>query len=268
MHRLIWFQHVHKAAGSTIVNQAIANGETLFPIHENGNPCSDDGAVIPIWDFDDSKLSAFVDECENKGVTFVATEWGAPLFRVLHNDPRVFLLTSIRGPWSRVVSNFNYDYFLGHSRSNSLSAYLQEDHRIMMDNHLVRVFSNEFAAEPNELDETTVSVALENLRLFDLVLVIERKNDLSKHLFEALDWRKEEVDTHSTFGNLWTLSTLICQFRMLTAVRYIMGRKLTISEAERTQFRNDSELDFLFYDNIEAENILGPVHPLFLERTQ
>jgi len=198
-------------------------------------------------------------------VTFVATEWGAPIYRVLHNDPRVLLLTSIRDPWSRVVSNYNYDYFLGHSRSSTLSAYLQEDHRIMMDNYLVRVFSNEFSAQASEMDATSVSMALENLRLFDLVLVIERKKDLSKHLFEALNWRKEEVDSHSTFGNLWTFSTLICQFRMLAAVRYMMGRKLTISEAESAQFRNDSELDFSFYGTIEDEKIMGPIHPLFLE---
>ena len=265
MHRLLWFQHVHKAAGSTIVNQAIANGETLFPIHENGNPCYDDGKTIPIWDFGEQKLRSFVDECESKGVTFVATEWGAPNYRILHNDPRVLLLTSIRDPWSRVVSNYNYDYFLGHSRSKSLSAYLKENHRIMMDNYLVRVFSNEFTTDASELDATTVSIALENLKLFDLVLVIGREKDLSEHLFEAIGWRRKEVDQHSTFGNLWTLSTLICQFRMLAAVRYIMGRKLTISEDERAQFRHQSELDLSFFGRIEDEKILGSIHPLFSE---
>ena len=265
MYRLIWFQHVHKAAGSTIVNQAIANGETLFPTHENGNPCSDDGEVIPIWDFDESKLRAFVDECESIGITFVATEWGAPDYRVLHSDPRVLLLTSIRDPWSRVVSNYNYDFYLGHSRSNSLSNYLEENHRIMMDNYLVRVFSNEFTSDPDSLDEQSVSTALENIRLFDLVLVIEREKDLSNHLFEALGWRKEQVDPHSTFGNLWTLSTLICQFRILSAVRYMFGRKLIISEEERAQFITESEMDLSFYSSIVDEKILGPNHPLFME---
>ncbi len=265
MYRLIWFQHVHKAAGSTIVNQAIANGETLFPTHENGNPCSDDGEVIPIWDFDETKLLAFVDECESKGVTFVATEWGAPDYRVLHSDPRVLLLTSIRDPWSRVVSNYNYDFYLGHSRSNSLSAYLKEDHRIMMDNYLVRVFSNEFTADPGSLDEQSVSLALDNIRLFDLVLVIEREKDLSNYLFEALGWSKEQVDSHSTFGNLWTLSTLISQFRIIAAVRYMIGRKLTISGEERARFITESEMDLSFYSSIIEEQILGSNHPLLLE---
>jgi len=38
-YRLVWFQHLQKAAGSTIIQMAIQNDETLFSVHENGNPC-------------------------------------------------------------------------------------------------------------------------------------------------------------------------------------------------------------------------------------
>mgnify|MGYP001457608754 CR=1 FL=1 len=61
MYRLIWFQHIHKAAGSMIVNQAIANGEKLFSDHRNGNPISEEGELIPLWDFTDSEISNFID---------------------------------------------------------------------------------------------------------------------------------------------------------------------------------------------------------------
>ena len=43
-YRLVWFQHLHKAAGTYVIRRAMANGETFWPEHENGNPV-DQGAV-------------------------------------------------------------------------------------------------------------------------------------------------------------------------------------------------------------------------------
>ena len=76
-YRLIWFQHLHKAAGTYIVRKAISNGEKPYPLNKNGNPHDENGA-IPLWGLSDSELSNFVDECERLGITFVATEWGGP----------------------------------------------------------------------------------------------------------------------------------------------------------------------------------------------
>ena len=35
-YRLVWFQHLHKAAGTYVIRRAMANGETFGPEHENG----------------------------------------------------------------------------------------------------------------------------------------------------------------------------------------------------------------------------------------
>ena len=262
MYRLVWFQHVHKAAGSTIVNQAVANGETLFPIHENGNPCTEDGELIPIWDFDEEGVGDFVDECETRGVSFVATEWGAPNYSALCDDPRVFLVTCIREPWSRLISNFNYDYYLGYADSSTLTGYFNEEHRIKMDNLLIRIFANKLGTNKDSLGQGELADALDNLLLFDLVIVTDRDGDMGMHLFEALGWEKKNVDSHSTFGNLWTLARLLRRLRLLSAIKYLLKMKLPVSEEERALFEVHSNLDMELYHRVCEDEIRGRGHPL------
>jgi len=261
MYRLIWFQHVHKAAGSSIVNQAIANDEILYPNHDNGNPLTREGKIIPLWEYDSAQLVGFIDDCEAKGITFVATEWGAPLYEVLHHDPRVALVTCIREPWSRLVSNFNYDYYYGFSDSKTLTDFLSEELRIKQDNFLVRVFSRNYDALAVNLDETSLTEAVANLRLFDLVLVTERKGDLKSHLFEALSWQNKQVSPHATFGNPWTLKSLVSRLRLYTAMNYLLRRKIAVTEEERMQFMKSSKFDFNFYRITSENKLRGPLHP-------
>ena len=73
MYRLIWFQHIHKAAGTLVVNLAKANGEVLYPNNANGNPLDEEGNRIELWNLNGQELLSFVDKCERLGVTFVAT---------------------------------------------------------------------------------------------------------------------------------------------------------------------------------------------------
>mgnify|MGYP001192413572 FL=1 len=265
MYRLIWFQHVHKAAGSAVINQAIANGETLYPVHENGNPCSSTRELLPIWDYEDNELLEFIDDCQSQGVTFVATEWGSPTFQILNSDSRVVLVTCIREPWSRLVSNYNYDYYLGFSRARSLSEYMIGEHRVKLDNYLVRVFSGDSDHESKTLGLESVNSSINNLQLFDLVLITEREGDLGAHLFEALGWEAKIVDNHPTFGNLRTLSTLIRQLRLLSAVRYLLKMKRQVTEGDRRAFEEKSSLELELYSRVKDLQIRGRIHPLHFQ---
>jgi hypothetical protein len=64
--RLIWLQHLHKAAGTSIVELAKKNNEILFPQHVNGNPLNVNGNLIRLWQMKSSELLSFVDYCEKK----------------------------------------------------------------------------------------------------------------------------------------------------------------------------------------------------------
>ena len=94
-YRLVWFQHLHKAAGTYVIRRAMANGETFWPEHSNGNPRVD-GQLVPLWEMSSDQLTSFIDECEKKGVTFVACEWGGPDFQTLANDCLLYTSPSPR----------------------------------------------------------------------------------------------------------------------------------------------------------------------------
>ena len=61
-YRLIWFQHLHKAAGTLIVNMAKANNEVLYDPNNNGNPSDEKGSTMPLWKYDKSRLLDFIND--------------------------------------------------------------------------------------------------------------------------------------------------------------------------------------------------------------
>ena len=65
-YRLIWFQHLHKAAGTLIVNMAKANNEVLHNPNNNGNPSDEKGSTMPLWKYDKSRLLDFINDCAKK----------------------------------------------------------------------------------------------------------------------------------------------------------------------------------------------------------
>ena len=69
-YRLVWFQHLHKAAGTYVIRRAMANGETFWPEHSNGNP-RNDGELIPLENMSSNQLTSFINECEEKGILFL-----------------------------------------------------------------------------------------------------------------------------------------------------------------------------------------------------
>ena len=72
---------------------AKANNEKMYIPNNNGNPTDDNGVVLPVWEYNNFELSKFIDNCEENGVTFIATESGAPDFSVLEMDKRITLIT-------------------------------------------------------------------------------------------------------------------------------------------------------------------------------
>ncbi len=57
-YRLIWFQHFHKAAGTSIINLAELNNERFWPYHKNANPTDSKGNLIELWKYSEDKLGA------------------------------------------------------------------------------------------------------------------------------------------------------------------------------------------------------------------
>lgn len=222
MYRLIWFQHIHKSAGTLIVNLAKENGEVLFKNNANGNPLDDNGKRLELWNYNSKQLINFVDKCEREGVTFVATEHGSPDFRLLSEDDRIFLMTSLREPLSRAASNFNHAYFAEYTESSSLDSFLSENRFFMSDNFYTRTFTRKEQFPIVGLDYSDVDEAISVIGLFDLVLKIERDNLVEK-LSKEFDWKKTNVDSHPTFRDPWKVWNLLKNRRFNRLTRYLLG---------------------------------------------
>ena len=128
-YRLIWFQHFHKAAGTSVTNLAVANNEVFYPKHKNGIPVLPQGKKGAVggfkpWDFSDTELTEFIDHCEESRITFVDNERGSATFDVLASDTRVVLITCLREPLKRFLSNFYFDYWNGYDDVNSPQEFM------------------------------------------------------------------------------------------------------------------------------------------------
>ncbi len=189
-YRLIWFQHFHKAAGTSIIEIARANGETFYPNHLNGNPLDKDGDEIKLWEYSKDDLIAFIDQCQAMGVTLVSTEWGLPNIEVLSNDKRVVIITCLREPLARFKSNFLFDLHNGFTPARSLETYISSRQRtITMPNYYCRILSYK-NNEPSMVIEKDYLLARENLNKFDFVMHL---HDGMSKLIKFMKWNNTDT---------------------------------------------------------------------------
>ena len=193
-YRLIWFQHFHKAAGTSIVNLAKVNREVLYPNQDNGNPLDENGQLIPLWDYSDSELTQFIDRCESMGVTFVANEWRAVNFELLANDPRVVVITCFRDPLKRLLSNFYFDYWSGYTDCDSIEQYINSDGCFTMFNYYCRILSRHDSSTQS-IGEEHFEAAQAELAHFDRIVVLESDRDFSA-IRKALNWPEDVQSRH------------------------------------------------------------------------
>ena len=218
-YRLIWFQHLSKAAGTSIVELAKANGEKFYHQHSNGNPRNSDGTLVRLWDMNGSQLKAFVDGCEHEGITFIATEWGAPDFAALASDPRVTLITCLRDPLERFISNYYYGFYLGYSDCLSPESYANSDRTFWgvytRSNYYCRIFSR-CHHEVSRIGLSQFEQAKINLSYFDYCVLISGRESF-EHVKSAFGW--EGGGTHANRTNLGVIALskhlLTGKFRLL-----------------------------------------------------
>jgi hypothetical protein len=274
-YRLVWFQHLHKVAGTTIVELASVNGEKLYPDHNNGNPQDSNGKMIELWKMDGEELIGFVDECEKKRITFIATEWGSPDFRQLAEDPRVNLITCIRDPLKRYLSNFKYDIFKSFTDKKNIYEYLNSTD-VSAVNYYTMVFSrNNFdIVKKIGLSLSDLEIAKDNLSLFDMVVDIENRGSLNR-LRGQLGWnqeRREAVSSSSgtpimvkiismltgweddplkkkkTMDNPYLAVEILKRFDLPLFMKYLNPSKMEPDDEFIDHFREKNKLDFLFYN--------------------
>ena len=212
--KLIWFQHLHKCAGSTLVFYAIKNGETLHRPHLNGNPFDGvKGMPVPLWNFSKAELTSFIDGQIDKGVSFIACEYGGPKFEAVFEHKDVTTVTLLRDPYRRFLSAY-YFYFLrrGTITGNPESFFRCTEWVWCFEDYYTRIFS-EANATSAYMNDDNFKLALENLSRFDHVVSVDKKGWESP-LFKKLGWEAlDKYENRNANSNIRIAAKCLLKFK-------------------------------------------------------
>ena len=186
-HGILWFQHLHKCAGSSVIAGAEANGLTFYPNNANGNPQDESGQDIELWKLGSEELSKFLDHVRDISVSFIATEWGGPCFETLRAQNDVRLVTVIRKPFDRLRSNYLYDISAGFSKAARIEDYMGSAGNWTLHNYYTRIFSR-YDGE-GEVTEDHLETAICAMELFDDVFLQDR--ELQSNIARRLGWNAD-----------------------------------------------------------------------------
>ena len=242
--RLNFFLHFRKAGGTRIVNLAIANGERLWPIHDNGKPCDESGMTKDLTSMSHSEATDFFNEAIRKKVSFLSAPGGKELVEAALAHPDVRTICSLRNPRKTCLSNYNYDYYLGLTNERRLSSYLcHADYS----NPFTRSLLGHENYEHTEKD--SINEAIRLLQQFDLLIRLGDSDSDSK-IHNVTGWSNFDVKSHSTSGEdrLWKIYNLMIKGRLIRAFELMSGKKRgNLQEIPFNSIKLDSELmDGLF----------------------
>jgi hypothetical protein len=259
-YRLIWFQHLRKVAGSTIVRLAEANQEVLYPQHTNGNPRTIDGKLIHIWEMDTADLVDFIDQCEQEGITFISTEWSAPDLTTLASDPRIILITCIRDPLERFLSEYYYSLYKGRTDRRSLKDFVNSTamhslHTLSMFNYYCRIFSR-YNDHPEPVGPEQFERASTSMALFDHCAVLDEKDPFAE-FHRLLGWSISEVTVNRTVMDWSLFGKLLIKGHLHQLLRRLANPRKEPSEDYRRHFREQNQWDYRLYQ--EARKKLASV---------
>lgn len=163
---LVWFQHFHKAGGTSIIEAARSAGYRFFEPNINGNPMESLKTPIPLWDLDKKELSEWLTHQGEKGVNFICAEFGFSHAVFDITTPSLKRIASIRRPKDRLISNFIYDVAEGYTRATTILDYMQPDKTHTMPDYYTRLITK-------DTGEQARLGAIAAIKRFDYVSVLE-----------------------------------------------------------------------------------------------
>lgn len=203
---VLWFQHMHKVAGSTIVRIAHQNNMKMYPYQSNGNPRYNPNDPrldmglkkyhtyeIRYDRFSTLELLEFIESINNLGVEFIACEWGFPKEMLIRDD--IYYVTCFRDPWERAMSNYNYDKNESPGKFTCFEDWANREYIYSRDNYYTSILCGKEDLDNHILNEEDYQKALDNLKNFNLVLILE-----NPRCFDLLELMLGWSHTRQTFN--------------------------------------------------------------------
>lgn len=202
---------------------------------------------MKLWEYTNEELINFVDACEQDGITFIATEWGLPNLSVLAGDPRVTLITCMRNPVDRFVSNFYFDLYLGYTPARSLESYTGSRNRtITMPNYYCRVLSGH-NNRSTDISKQEYLLAKDALGKFDGVFLLEK--GLSG-LGSLLGWSIEHHHVNKTKFGFRHIAGLLRQRKLGLILIWLRYRNKPVSRDLAKSLESKNYWDLVLYENV------------------
>lgn len=253
-YRLVWFQHFHKAAGTSLVRLALANGELPIEGHSNGNLVEPGTRrSIPVWTWDADALHGLIDRFERLGVTFIATEFGVPDLLALSRDPRVRLVTCLREPLARFVSNYYFDLHRGYGKSVRLADYEGSRGNFTLANYYCWMLSRQ-SSDAHAVTSADFEAAMANLSLFDLAFAAEQPSGWQT-LRDTLGWTGEIPAANRNRFQWRQIADLGRRGRFAPILRQLSQPIREPHPAFVAQFHQAHRFDIELYARLQAQDV-------------
>jgi len=180
---IAFFLHMHRSGGTTI--NYLFREFKKYPENNNGNPWkTQPREIIQFWDYGKEEFNNFLQNLTQMKVKFVAFEWNYFKHFEAIDTSQIRLLTSIRDPYARYVSNM----FANNANRKEISNPIWWMNRDLQwnwaypqhfwvsynkPNYYVRMM-NGFGDEPHrEVNQEHLETAKRNLDYFDVVIILE-----------------------------------------------------------------------------------------------
>lgn len=180
---MIVFAHLHKAAGTSVVNAAVKSGFRFPNNHANGHPLDSEGKRILLNEMPAEQIHALFLEMRDEKVEFMALEWGFPRFESFFGIPDLNFVTVLRDPVDRAISNYKMDLVQGYAgrRVFGFDTYTKQATQYCASNYYVRFFCSLTHCESLTMEHFEYTKHLLSSEFRTLIL---EANDLEESLCE------------------------------------------------------------------------------------
>lgn len=187
--KLIWFHHIHKSAGSSLVNLAIKNKEKLYYNgNSNGNP-KDKIFANKSKEYQQK----FIDDALEHKTTFITTEWDFPEPKNKIMSETIIYITMLRNPIDRIISHISHLFRNNETLTieiDTIANYLE-----LFGNTGTKVLAGHNINYKGVLDDIDYEKAFENLKGFDIILIVE---NFKKSKLKKLEWKYTKMPNKNT----------------------------------------------------------------------